>query len=280
MQASGPQMTEEEFLLLNEIITVELGISFPEHKRDILASRLRPRLRELHLPRFFDFYLHLRSNLARERDRLIELVTNNETYFFRETKQIDALFGPGLCELRSATRSRSTLRLLCAGCSSGEEAFTLGLYARQHVVDLAGTRFEIDAFDIDATRIAQAQTAVWGPGSFRATSEEQRTRYFTQRGAERWALKPAYRPGVRFFTANIVELRSFAPSAPYDVLFCRNVLIYFSEPALHSAVEHFAAVLRPGGLLFLGAAESIIGISSRFETVRLGPVIAYRRIGK
>ncbi|MGE5234669.1 MAG: CheR family methyltransferase [Acidobacteriota bacterium] len=280
MQASGPPMTEEEFLLLNEVITTELGISFPEHKRDILASRLRPRLRELHLPRFFDYYLHLRSDIERERARLIELVTNNETYFFRETRQMDALFGPALCELKARTSVSGRLRLLCAGCSSGEEAYTLGLYARQHAVDLAGTRLEIDAFDVDASRLSQAQAAVYGPGSFRATSEEQRSRYFTPRGIERWALKPAYREGVRFFTANIVELRSFAPAVAYDVLFCRNVLIYFSEPALHSAVEHFAAVLRPGGLLFLGAAESIIGVSSRFETVRLGPVIAYRRVGK
>ncbi len=280
MPAAGPPMTEEEFLLLNEAITAQVGISFPDHKRDILASRLRPRLRELHLPRYFDYYLHLRGTLERERERLIELVTNNETYFFRETRQMEALFGPALGELRPGLAASGRLRLLCAGCSSGEEAYTLSLYARQRSVDLAGLKLEVDAFDIDASRIAQAQAAVYGPGSFRATDEEQRSRYFTARGSDRWALKPVYRPGVRFFNANIVDLASFSPAVPYDVVFCRNVLIYFAEAALHRAVDHFATVLRPGGLLFLGAAESIIGVSCRFETVRLGPVIAYRRVGR
>lgn len=280
MQAFGPEMTEEEFLLLNEVITTQLGITFPENKRDILASRLRPRLRTLHLPRYFDYYLHLQANVERERAQLIELVTNNETYFFRETRQMDALFGPALGELKARVVTGGRLRLLCAGCSSGEEAYSLGLCGRQHFVDLAGTKLEIDAFDVEAACVAQAQAGLYGPGSFRATSEEQRSRYFLPRGPERWAVKPAYRSGVRFFTGNIIELSSFAPAVAYDVLFCRNVLIYFAEPALRRAVEHFAAVLRRDGLLFLGAAESIIGVSSRLETVRLGPVIAYRRVGK
>jgi chemotaxis methyl-accepting protein methylase len=107
-----------------------------------------------------------------------------------------------------------------------------------------------------------------------------RARYFTPRGADRWELKPAYRTGLRFYWGNIVALDTFAPAVPYDAVFCRNVLIYFSEPALHLAADHFAAVLRPGGLLLLGACESLIGLSSRFETVRLGSSIAYRRIGR
>lgn len=277
MQVPGPEMTDEEFLLLNEVITLQLGISFPEHKREILASRLRPRLRELRLPRYLDYYLLLQSGIASERVRLTELVTNNETYFFRETRQMDALFGLAAAQLKAKSASPGTMRLLCAGCSSGEEAYTLALSARQYFVELAGTTLSIDAFDVDASRIAAARNALYGSSSLRATSAEQRERYFLPRGPERWELKPAYRSGLSFATGNILELHSFARALPYDVLFCRNVLIYFSEPALQRAVEHFAEVVRAGGLLFLGAAESIIGLSSRFEAVRLGSVIAYRK---
>jgi len=276
----GPQLTDEEFLLLGELIADQLGISFPEHKRELLATRLRPRLQALRLRRYYDYYLQLAGDLDGERERLAELVTNHETYFFRELEQIDALFDLALADLRAAPATPGMVRLLSAGCASGEEAYTLGLCARRHFAGLAGSTLTIDAFDVDATRVAMARQALYGPGAFRATPGEVRARYFTPRDGDRWELKPAYRTGLRFYQGNIVALDTFAPAVPYDAVFCRNVLIYFSEPALHRAADHFAEVLRPGGLLLLGACESLIGLSSRFETVRLGSSIAYRRIGR
>ncbi len=277
---SEPELTDEEFLLVNELIAGEIGISFPDHKRELLASRLRPRLRALRLHRFFDYYLQARCDLDGERARLIELVTNHESYFFREMEQIEGLFEHATAGLKAKAATPGMLRLLCAGCAGGEEAYTLGLAARRHFAAVAGSILTIDAFDVDASRVDMARQAVYGPSALRATPDELRERYFTPRGAERWELKPPYRAGTRFYWGNIVALETFAPAVPYDAVFCRNVLIYFSEAALHRAADHFAAVLRPGGLLLLGACESLIGLSSRFETVRLGPTIAYRRIGQ
>jgi chemotaxis protein methyltransferase CheR len=276
----GPQLTDEEFLLLGELIADQLGISFPDHKRELLATRLRPRLQALRLRRFYDYYLQLAGDLDGERERLAELVTNHETYFFRELEQIDAFFDLALGDLRAAAATPGMVRLLSAGCASGEEAYTLGLCARRHFAALAGATLTIDAFDVDAARVAMARQALYRPGAFRVTPGEVRARYFTPRGDDRWELRPAYRTGLRFYRGNIVALDTFAPAVPYDAVFCRNVLIYFSEPALHLAADHFAEVLRPGGLLLLGACESLIGLSSRFETVRLGSSIAYRRIGR
>jgi chemotaxis protein methyltransferase CheR len=293
VQASTPELTVEEFLLLNELITGQLGVCFPEHKRELLASRLRPRLQALRLRRYFDYYLQLagefllagapvrsQRDLDGECARLAELVTNHETYFFREMDQIGALFDLALAGLKAASATPGMLRVLCAGCASGEEAYTLALSARQRFAGMAGSTLTIDAFDVDAARVAMAQQAIYGPGAMRATPAELRERYFTPRGEERWELKTPYRTGVRFYWGNIVALDTFAPAVPYDAVFCRNVLIYFSEPALHLAAEHFAEVLRPGGLLLLGACESLIGLSSRFETIRLGPSIAYRKLGR
>jgi chemotaxis protein methyltransferase CheR len=272
-------MTLEEFLLLDELIAGEIGISFPEHQRELLAARLRPRLQALHLRHFHDYYLQLQCDLGGERARLAELIANHETYFFREMKQIEALFAHALAGLRTAA-APAALRLLCAGCSSGEEPYTLAICARQHRCGLAGTSLRIDAFDADASRLDMARRALYGPGSLRATSDELRQRCFTPRGAESWELNQAHRRGPRFFQGNIIDLHSFTADGPYDVVFCRNVLIYFSEAALRQAVDHFATVLRPGGLLFVGTCESIIGLSSRLETVRLGPAIAYRKVGR
>jgi chemotaxis protein methyltransferase CheR len=278
----GPQaMSQEEYLLLSELIATETGLAFPEHRRETLEARLRPRLAELHLPRHLDYYFLLQrpdAEGAAERLRLAELVTNNETYFFREVHQFEALFEQALDGLRPGAASPGALRLLIAGCSSGEEAYTLGITARQNFVRLAGTALTVDAFDIDGSRIAAARRAEYGGGSFRSTSPEQLERYFLPAGDGRWTVKPYFQCGVRFSRGNIVERASFAAPLPYDAVFCRNVLIYFSEPALHLAIDNFARVLRPGGLLFLGHSESIIGLSPRFATFRLRQMLAYLRM--
>jgi chemotaxis protein methyltransferase CheR len=211
--------------------------------------------------------------------RLGELVTNNETYFFRETYQFETYFD----ELERESGPGRALRVLCAGCSSGEEPYTLRILAQENALRLRGKEIEIDAFDLDASRIEMARRAVYGRSSMRALAPEQAALYLTPVSPEReesWSLKTPYRKGIRFAWGNILEPATYRPAAPYDAIFCRNVLIYFSEAALRSAVCHFAAALRPGGLLFLGSAESIIGLSDQFETVRLSRSIAYRRVGR
>jgi chemotaxis protein methyltransferase CheR len=286
MTRPGPRaMTQEEYLLLNELIACEMGVEFPAHKREMLEARLRPRLLALRLSRYIEYYLLLQAASAlnqdddAERAVLAELVTNNETYFFRETQQFDALFEQALEDLKPGAATPGALRVLVAGCSSGEEAYSLGIVARQNFVRLAGTDLSVDAFDIDGGRIAMARRAEYGGGSLRATSEEQLTRCFLPAGEGRWTVKPLFRAGLRFARANILDAASFAAAAPYDVVFCRNVLIYFSEPALHRALANFAAVLRRGGILFLGHAESIIGVSASFDSLRLRNLIAYRKAG-
>jgi len=267
-----PRMTREEYLLLNEFITEQFGLTFPEHKREMLESRLRPRLKALHLARYWDYYLYLQIDRDGERARLAEAVTNNETFFFRETHQFEDFF-----ERLSEERSARPLRVLCAGCSSGEEPYTLGIFARLSSIRLGGRQLEVDAFDIDGSRIATGRQAEYGRSSLRALTPEQVSRYLVAAGTDRWELRAPYRSGVGFSVGNILDPASYPGSGPYDALFCRNVLIYFSESALRRAVQNFARMLRPGGLLFLGAAESIIGLSDRFETVRFPHTIAYRR---
>jgi chemotaxis protein methyltransferase CheR len=272
-------MTQEEYLLLNELISTQFGIYFSDHKREVLEARLRPRLQALHLPRYLDYYLQLRCDADGERQRLAELVTNNETYFFREAHQFEALFGPALDELRMHAVLPGTLRVLSAGCSSGEEPYTLSILAQRNAVRMAGTTLSVDAFDIDSQRLEMARRAEYGKGSLRSVEPELVDLLFTRAG-ERYLLRPGFRAGVRFTPGNILEVNSYLPAVPFDVVFCRNVLIYFSEVALHRALAHFARVLRCGGILFLGHAESIIGLTDRFETVVLGQTIAYRRTEK
>jgi chemotaxis protein methyltransferase CheR len=268
----------EELALFNEFFSTRFGLYFPDHKREILESRLAPRLRANHLQRFMDYYLLLQYDLERELDPLVRSITNNESYFFRETAQFETLQGEELQSLRRGGVA-GRLRMLSAGCSSGEEPYTLNILLRRALFgDLAEAVLSIDAIDIDHERLDMARQAVYRPGSLRTLSEEQTTLYFTRRAPETFELRPNFRKGVAFSDGNILNLATFRPATPYDVVFCRNVLIYFSEPALKIAIGNFADIVRPGGLLFLGHSESIIGLTKAFQAERLGQSIAYRRV--
>lgn len=274
MPISPPRISLEELALLNELLTTHFGLSFPEHKRDILASRLEPRLRAHHLTRFLDYYLLLQYDFAREQDHLIRSITNNESYFFRETAQFEALADLASGPLRSEGPRPGTLRILSAGCSSGEEPYTLRIYERDGSFGIGPVI--IDGVDLDAERLDEARKAVYRAGSLRALDESQKRRYFVDQGNETYALSSNYRRDVGLSRGNLIDRLSL-PREPYDVIFCRNVLIYFAEPALKTAIDNFAQLVRPGGLLFLGHAESIIGMTKSFRAERLGSTIGYRR---
>jgi chemotaxis protein methyltransferase CheR len=275
-------LTAEEHDLLNALLSEKLGLHFPEHKRDILESRLQPRLQALGLNRFVDYYIALASetNGAKiELKQLTQAVTNNETYFFRETLQLDALFGDALGQLRQTSPFQDTLRILCAGCSSGEEVYTTSIYATENQYQLGGCKVDIHGIDVDTSKLELARRAEYGNGSLRNTTPEQLLRYFRPLDEDRYLLRPHYRKGTRFSAGNIVDPSLFSVPAIYDAVLCRNVLIYFSETTMKRAVRHFAYCLRPGGLLLLGHSESILGKSELFEPVRIGGCLVYQRVG-
>jgi len=272
------RMTAEEYQLLDEYLSKNFGITFPEHKLEILESRLRPRLAALKMSSFMDYYLALQfgTNGTGEVIQLLRLITNNETYFFRETHQMEALFSEGIDQLRVGGFIPSELKILCAGCSSGEEPYTLKMFAAENAEQLHGSKLQISAFDIDDTRVAMAQKGEYGPHSLRGVDQARIQKFFQPIGKDLYRVKDEYR-GVQISKGNLLEIFSYRDQ-PYDVIFCRNVLIYFSETALRKTVEHFASALREGGLLFLGHAESIIGMSRQFETTKLKNCIVYRRV--
>jgi len=271
-------LTLEELALYNELLSSRFGLVFPEHKREILESRLEPRLRARHVHRYIDYYLLLQYDLEREIDPLTRAVTNNESYFFREAAQLEALQSRLVAELM-ADGADGKLRLLSAGCAAGEEPYSINIQVRTTCLGLQSRDFEIDAVDIDSERLEMARQAVYRPNSLRTLNADQLARFFVPKGAGgEYELRRTFRSGVRFDRGNIIDL-SDRPARTYDVIFCRNVLIYFAEPALKVAIENFARLLRPGGLLFLGHSESIIGLTRLFQVERIEGCIAYRRAG-
>ncbi len=278
LQTEKIEMTKEEYELINEFVTKHFGITFPEHKKMIFESRLRPRLQALRLQTYMDYYLRLQFDPKAELSMLAVQLTNNESYFFREIKQFDSLFGPIFNELKASAPYPGPLRFLCAGCSSGEEPYTLRIYSMENQRKHRGELPQISAIDLDPQRLAMAQVAEYGLRSMRSLNEQQIARYFSRVSPERFLLNAEYRQGIDFSLANILDLATFRKTLPYDAIFCRNVLIYFSDEAFHKTITNFARCLRPGGLLFLGHSETIIGQSRHFEPVRLDSCLAYRRL--
>lgn len=268
-------LTDEGLHLLNEVLERQFGLVFPPHRRSVLEARLQPRLRALNLDNALDYCTLLQVYGNGELDQLACAVTNNETYFFRERDQIDALFAHGVPLLRPALAAPGRLRILSAGCSSGEEAFTIGFCAREAF--LPDLPVQIDAFDLDGDRVEIARRAEYRLRSLRQMGNAEIARYLRPAGPDLYAVRESWRASVSFSRGNLVDVASFRRPLPYDAVFCRNVLIYFSERSLRRAVTNLMSVLRPGGLLFLGHSESVIGLFPNLETVRLGPCIVYRK---
>jgi len=203
-------------------------------------------------------------------------VTNNETYFFRETHQFDLLIHHVIPERRALLRGRP-LRLLSAGCSSGEEPYSLSIALHNAGLPLAGMSWEIDACDLNPERIARAHEALYAESSLRACDAEARRRYFTQE-AGGFRLKQKYREKVRCFPSNLLAPNGALGWAIYDAILCRNLLIYFSEDAFAAAIGLFARSLAPGGYLFLGHSESLLDRKTAFAPAMLGGAVVYRKL--
>jgi chemotaxis protein methyltransferase CheR len=262
--------------LLGDLIQERFGLTFEGVRQDILAARLSPRLRELHLdsPRAYYEYLRFHPQRDAEFDRLPVLVTNNETYFFRETRQFEVLVEHVVPERRAGSPARS-LRLLSAGCSSGEEPYSVGI-ALHNAGHAPGRVWDIDGCDLNPERIARAREAVYEEGSLRACDAEARRRYFTQEG-DRFRLRERYRVGVRFFQSNLLSPGFALERDAYDVVLCRNLLIYFGDAAFDRLVGLLARSLVPGGYLFLGHSESLFDRTTDLLPVVLGGAVVYRK---
>ena len=272
---------EGELKLLTDLLTERYGLVFEGIRLDHLRSRLVPRLGELHLDSFLEYYHYLSFHPRRdeEHELLRARITNNETYFFRETHQFDVLVKQVIPELalRVHTEDRP-LRLLSAACSSGEEPYSLVIALQNGGVAMKGLAWRVDACDLNPVRIERARRAVYERHSLRACDGETKRRYFQRQEGERYELRERHREGVHLFEANLVQPGVDRDWPVYDAIFCRNMLIYLSEAAMHQVIDLFARVLAPHGTLFLGHSESLIGKRDDIRPVNVDGSIVYRKV--
>jgi len=269
-------LSPEEFRLLRSLVHDYAGIYFHDEMRYILERRLAGRIDALHLSGFADYIRYLRYNPKGriELEELTEQLTTNETYFFREDFQLSAFSDEVLPQLMGGKDS-PPLRIWSAGCSSGEEPYTIAMLALESGIT-AARRVEIFANDISRKVLVIARRGVYGRSSFRQTPSRYRHRYFTAQDGKHQVSEDV-KSLVTFGHLNLLDRQRVSTLRPFDVIFCRNVLIYFDVPAKRQVVENFYRVLRPGGYLLLGHSESLINLSSAFELVHLKRDMVYRK---
>jgi chemotaxis protein methyltransferase CheR len=280
-RSTGPRaMTAEEYRLLRDVIHELCGLWFPDDGRVLLERRLTPRLEALGQPTWSDYYRYLRYHGDRkaELDELVDRVTTNETYFFREMYQLEALRDEILPEIREAAPRGRRLAIWSAGCSSGEEAYSVAILVRESGL-FDGWDVRIFGNDVSRRVLAIARRGVYGPSSFRATDERTLRRWFREVDGKR-QVADEVRAMVTFGQLSLLDPAALALVSEMDVVLCRNVLIYFDAEARRRAVQGFERKLRPGGYLLLGHSESLLTISTAFELVHLRRDMVYRKPGE
>jgi chemotaxis protein methyltransferase CheR len=270
-------MGEEEFRLLRDLVQEHCGICFRDEMRYLLERRLGARLAALGLPSFADYHRYLRFDPGRaaELDEAVELLTTNETYFFREPLQLHAFSREILPELARTRAIERRLRIVSAGCSTGEEPYTLAVLVKDSRL-FEGWTVEVVGLDISRRCIGHARAGAYREHAFRSPEAKGIRRWFRLREG-RWVVDDAIRRMVRFGTDNLVQPRALATVSMVDVLFCRNVMIYFDAAARRRMLRTFHDKLRPGGWLLLGHSESLVNLTADFELAHLRSDLVYRK---
>jgi chemotaxis protein methyltransferase CheR len=259
-----PSLSKEGFQKFSEVITRELGIKMPPEKLPMLQSRLQRRLRQLGI-RSLEAYQDLLFQTpcgSGEWVEFINLVTTNKTDFFREAGHFDHLTRDVLPRLAPPQGQPWEFKLWCAGCSSGEEPYTLAMVLAEYQRLHSGFHFSILATDISTNVIEAARTAIYDTQKIEPVPLEMRQRYLMRSKdthSPRVRIVPELRQKVSFGRLNFMD-DTYGIRELFDVVFFRNVMIYFSKQTQHEVLGKICRHIRRGGFLFVGHAESILGL--------------------
>jgi chemotaxis protein methyltransferase CheR len=259
-------MNNDDFDILSSLVKDRSGLVLARDKTYLLESRLLPVARKWNHKSLAEIaaQLRTRSDPALVRD-IVEAMTTNESFFFRDIKPFDqfkAFVLPQIVRARAASKS---IRIWSAACSSGQEPYSLAMILNEQRALLAGWRIEILATDLSTEILDKAQAAMYSQFEVqRGLPIQLLVKYFKQQG-DRWQIDDAIRKMVQFRPFNLLD--DMASLGRFDVVFCRNVLIYFDQPTKASVLGKIARQMAPDGYLYLGGAETVLGISDKLQPV-------------
>jgi chemotaxis protein methyltransferase CheR len=268
----------EQIEKLGEHIYEKLGLHFDEKKFYFLKMRVAKRMTALGIedPRDYVFMVGYADPSGTEMQALANLITTNETYMFREYDQLQAFANHCLPEVLSAKQANGdkTLRIWSAGCSSGEEPYTLAMILQEVFPQSQSWDCKIVASDIDQNMLRKVQAARYGSRSVNDVPDEYKNKYLIKDGEE-YVVRRRTAALVEPVHLNLHDRMSLRTMRGFDFIFCRNVLIYFDDLSRKAAVDHFYTALKPGGYVFLGHSESIGRVTTAFKLKRFENHLVY-----
>ena len=268
------ELPDDVFRMLRDAIYRRSGLWFADASKYLLQSRLSPRARDLHFDSLQDYlyFLQYDPRADVEFEAIYDAVTTKESYFFREPAQLKAFVEEIVPELLDGRR----MRVWSAGCASGEEPYSIAMLLEDSGAYARG-EFEILATDLSQQALQRARNGVYRSSAFRATPPGMRERYFTPAGDGLWRICENVRNRVSFGKLNLYDPSRAAMAGIVDVIFCRNVIIYFDDASKRTVINNFYNQLAPGGYLLLGHSESLIQITTQFKLRHLKNDMVYQK---
>jgi chemotaxis protein methyltransferase CheR len=269
------ELTDSEFKRLRELVHARTGIALSEAKRELVYGRLARRLRKLKLTSFAEYCRLVESAGSEELQELTNAITTNLTAFFRENYHFEQLGAETLPQIASMRSAMRRVRLWSAGCSTGEEPYSMAVVLREGLARLPNWDIKLLATDIDSKVVATAAEGVYAADRFKGVSAER---------VRNWFPEATGRPGFCAASADLKALITFKQlnllepwpmKGPFDVIFCRNVVIYFDKATQRRLFDRMADLQEPGGWLFIGHSENLLNVTRRYKLV--GRTV-YRRV--
>lgn len=281
-QVSHDRIEQQEFDQFRLFLEEACGISLGDNKQYLVTNRIRRILEDNKIASFGELVKALRQGFNRSlKDQVIDCMTTNETFWFRDSYPYDHLKSHILPELMApANKMYGGIKIWSAACSSGQEPYSISMMVEEYKRQAMGTLnrpVQIVATDLSATVLEQAKKGEYDKLSMiRGLTPERLERYFDKQSENAWRVKPFLKERIEFRSLNLLD--SYVGLGKFDVVFCRNVLIYFNGDLKRQILQKIHASLKPRGILYLGSSEGLAGAGDLFEMVRCEPGIMYRAL--
>jgi len=271
------RISSEEVERFCDFLYRRTGLSFSESKRYFIDRRLEERIAATGSPSFQAYFSLLRADADHEIEFLINSFTVNETYFYREDHQLRCMTSNLLGAIVEQRPPGSTIRIWSIPCSTGEEPYSIALWLMENWPQVDNYNVEIVGSDIDTRALRAAAEGIYGDRALMRLSRGIVDRYFKPVADSKHEIDEGLRNSIEFTRANVIDPKDMARYRDFDLIFCRNVLIYFDDASRRQAAENLYDCLRPGGYICLGHSESMSRISPLFSVCRFPDAIVYQR---